>query len=146
MNTDTGSAIRMGTEEGFKTTAREVKLVTPDDFLKIKETLTRIGIGTFKNDKRYLYQTCHILQKRGLYYIVHFKELLLLDGKLVDLSEFDLRRRNTIICFLEEWGLIKQVQPAITEDEKANPSSIKVIPFSEKVNWELMPKYNIGGK
>jgi hypothetical protein len=136
----------MSTEEWFKTTAREVKLVTPDDFLKIKETLTRIGIGTFKNDKRFLYQTCHILQKRGLYYIVHFKELLLLDGKLVDLSEFDLRRRNTIICFLEEWGLIAPIEPAIKESEKANPSSIKVIPFSEKVNWELMPKYNIGGK
>lgn len=138
--------IRMTVDEWYEG-AVEVKLLTDDDFLKIKETLTRIGISTTKGDVNKLYQTCHILQKRGLYYIVHFKELLLLDGKEVNLSEFDLMRRNTIVGLLEEWGLLT-VAPDSKEfiKNKAKGSSIKIIPFKEKSHWELIPKYTIGKK
>lgn len=136
------SKIKMTAEEWFDMSV-EVTLPTSDDFLKIKETLTRIGIGTTKAQGNKLYQTCHILQKRGKYYIVHFKELLLLDGKSVDMSEPDIKRRNLIISFLSEWGLLEVVDNARIE-EKAKPSSVKIIPFSEKRNWELVPKYTIG--
>jgi hypothetical protein len=138
--------VRLSTEEWYNDMAVEVQLPTHDDFLKIKETLTRIGIGTHKEGRNKLYQTCHILQKRGCYFIVHFKELLLLDGKEVDISDFDIKRRNTIISFLEEWGLVKDVRPAITAENKAKSSAIKVIPFADKMNWDLIPKYTIGSK
>jgi hypothetical protein len=137
--------IKMTVDEWYNTYAVEVTLPTSDDFLKIKETLTRIGIGTHKEGQNCLYQTCHILQKRGKYYIVHFKELLLLDGKEVDITDFDLKRRNTITGFLAEWKLLNVVSPDDIED-KASTSSIKIIPFAEKRNWELVPKYTIGAK
>ena len=134
---------KMTVEEWYKSYATEVTLPTSDDFLKIKETLTRIGIGTHKEGTNRLFQTCHILQKRGKYYIVHFKELLLLDGKEVDITDFDIKRRNTIIGFLSEWKLLNVVNPDDIED-KASNSSIKIIPFTEKRSWELVPKYTIG--
>jgi hypothetical protein len=138
--------ISMTAEEWYDMSV-EVTLPTSDDFLKIKETLTRIGIGTKKDGTNRLYQTCHILQKRGKYYIVHFKELLLLDGKEVNLTDFDIKRRNTIIGFLSEWGLLEVVDSEFeTVAEKANPSSVRIIPFSEKNNWDLVPKYTIGNK
>lgn len=139
--------IRMTVEEWHDDMAIEVALPTSDDFLKIKETLTRIGISTHKDNTNKLYQTCHILQKRGKYYIVHFKELLLLDGKEVNLSNFDVKRRNTIVGFLEEWGLLKIVDASFElHAEKSKASTIKIIPFSEKSKWELIPKYTIGTK
>jgi len=133
-------------DEWYANMSKEIQLPTNDDFLKIKETLTRIGIGTNKEGRNKLYQTCHILQKRGKYYIVHFKELLLLDGKEVDITDSDFKRRNAIIGFLEEWGLVEQVKPPIADEDKAKSSSIKIIPFSEKGNWDLVPKYTIGSK
>lgn len=136
--------IRMSVEEWFGI-AVEVTLPTNDDFLKIKETLTRMGIGTSKEGQNKLHQTCHILQKRGKYYIVHFKELLLLDGKQVNLDASDLKRRNTIIKFLKEWSLLCVVDDSKIAD-LAKPASVKIIPFSEKKNWLLLPKYSIGNK
>lgn len=121
----------------------EVKLKAPDDFLKIRETLTRIGVAP-KGEKR-LYQSCHILHKQGRYYIVHFKELLALDGKQTNFSDEDRKRRNTIAGLLSEWGLVVLVKPEQI-DEKAPISFIKVIPFKEKDEWELNTKYNIGSK
>lgn len=118
----------------------EVTLSQPDDFLKVRETLTRIGVASRKDNK--LYQSCHILHKQGRYFIVHFKELFLLDGKKANLEENDLERRNTIATLLSDWGLI-DIQ--ITEDLKCAPlRQIKILPFKEKDNWELCPKYNIG--
>lgn len=122
----------------------EIVLPSPDSFLKIKETLTRIGVSS-KKDK-ILYQSCHILHKQGKYYIVHFKELFMLDGKADELSEEDKARRNTIINLLEEWSLVKTVNSAQVEDPVAPLSQIKVLPFKEKDEWSLIPKYNIGGK
>ena len=119
----------------------EVTLNEPDDFLKIRETLTRIGVASRKDNK--LYQSCHILHKQGRYFIVHFKELFLLDGKPSNLVENDLERRNTIATLLGDWGLIN-----ILKSAQAKPLAplrqIKVIPFKEKSQWELCPKYNIG--
>ena len=120
----------------------EVTLNEPDDFLKVRETLTRIGVASRKEKK--LYQSCHILHKQGRYFIVHFKELFMLDGKKANLEVSDLQRRNTIATLMSDWGLV----------EIGNKSSldcaplrlIKILPFKEKDEWELCPKYNIGNK
>ena len=121
----------------------EVALDQPDDFLKIKETLTRIGVASKKDNK--LFQSCHILHKQGKYYIVHFKELFALDGKPTDFSENDVCRRNTITNLLQEWGLLKIVF-GDTESFVAPMNQINIISYSEKDDWELIPKYNIGKK
>jgi hypothetical protein len=121
-----------------------VELTKPDNFLIIKETLTRIGIAS-KLEKK-LTQTCHILHKRGKYAIVHFKELFLLDGKTADLTEEDIARRNTIVNLLEDWDLLKQEKPEMTEKNVASISNIKIIPSKEKSNWTLVSKYTIGNK
>lgn len=123
----------------------EVTLQEQDDFLKVRETLTRIGVAS-KKDKT-LFQSCHILHKRGQYYIVHFKELFALDGKPTDITENDLSRRNAIANLLEDWGLIKIVNK--TQTETPPPiflSQIKIISHKEKNDWQLVPKYNIGAK
>ena len=122
----------------------EVRLRDPDDFLKVRETLTRIGVAS-KKDKT-LYQSCHILHKQGRYYIVHFKELFALDGKPSNLSESDIARRNTITNLLKEWDLIEVVIEAQTQNPVSPISQIKVLPFKEKDEWELVAKYNIGKK
>ena len=119
----------------------EVTLNEPDDFLKIRETLTRIGVASRKDQK--LYQSCHILHKQGRYFIVHFKELFLLDGKPSNLIENDIQRRNTIATLLSDWGLVTMLKPDQAQDT-APLRQIKVIPFKEKSQWELCPKYNIG--
>ena len=119
----------------------EVGLNEPDDFLKVRETLSRIGVASRKERK--LYQSCHILHKQGKYYIVHFKELFALDGKETNLSENDIARRNTIAKLLTDWGLIKIISELT---ECAPLSQIKVISFSEKNEWNLETKYNIGKK
>ena len=119
----------------------EVSLNEPDDFLKIRETLTRIGVASRKDQK--LYQSCHILHKQGRYFIVHFKELFLLDGKPSNLVQNDIERRNTIATLLADWGLVSIVTPANAQP-LAPLRQIKVIPFKEKNQWELCPKYNIG--
>ena len=121
----------------------EITLSEPDDFLKVRETLTRIGVASRKDKK--LFQSCHILHKQGRYFIVHFKELFALDGKHSNLSENDLQRRNTIAQLLADWGLISIVNPDIAEN-KAPLSQIKVISFKDKGNWTLETKYNIGKK
>ena len=119
----------------------EVTLREPDDFLKVRETLTRIGVASRKEKK--LFQSCHILHKQGKYYIVHFKELFALDGKPTNISENDLERRNTIANLLHEWELVKLVVP-----EKAQPTvpirQLKILPFGEKDEWDLQAKYSIG--
>ena len=119
----------------------EISLNEPDDFLKIRETLTRIGVASRKDNK--LYQSCHILHKQGRYFIVHFKELFLLDGKPSNLLENDIQRRNTIATLLADWGLVSLINPNQAQD-CAPLRQIKVIPFKEKTQWELCPKYNIG--
>lgn len=121
----------------------EIKLVEPDDFLKIRETLTRIGVASRKD--KILYQSCHILHKQGRYFICHFKELFALDGKQADLTENDLQRRNTVSKLLSDWGLIAVLQPKLFEDV-APLSQIKVLSFKEKDDWTLQTKYNIGKK
>ncbi len=124
-------------------TMLEVSLNEPDDFLKVRETLTRIGVASRKEKK--LFQSCHILHKQGRYFIVHFKELFLLDGKKSNLEESDVARRNTITTLMSDWGLV-----TIQDESKARPLSplrqIKIIPFKDKQEWELCPKYNIGRK
>ena len=119
----------------------EVTLNEPDDFLKIRETLTRIGVASRKDNK--LYQSCHILHKQGRYFIVHFKELFLLDGKKSNLEENDVARRNTIANLMSDWGLL-----SIDNKDNAQPVAplrqIKIISFKDKDQWELCPKYNIG--
>lgn len=120
----------------------EVTLNEPDDFLKIKETLTRMGIASRKERK--LFQSCHILHKQGRYFIVHFKELFLLDGKKANFEENDIERRNTIATLLSDWGLVQLV--AGSQLQCAPLKQIKVIPYREKSQWELCPKYNIGKK
>jgi len=121
----------------------EVLLQEPDDFLKVRETLTRIGVASRKDKK--LYQSCHILHKQGRYFIVHFKELFLLDGKKSNLEENDMARRNTITTLLSDWGLV-QFAKKIETMELAPLRQIKIIPHKEKDQWELCPKYNIGNK
>jgi hypothetical protein len=122
----------------------EVTLNHKDDFLKVKETLTRIGVASRKDNT--LYQSCHILHKQGKYYITHFKELFALDGKDTDFSENDISRRNTIANLLSEWGLIGLVESAKSADPIAPISQIKVIAFKDKDKWNLQSKYNIGHK
>lgn len=119
----------------------EVSLPDDDAFLKIKETLTRIGIGS-KHEKK-LYQSCHILHKQGHYYITHFKEMFLLDGKASTLSEDDLARRNRIAQLLQEWGLLT-IEDTEKVPKEVQVPFIKIIPFKEKSNWELISKYTIG--
>ena len=121
----------------------EVELEQPDDLLKVKETLTRMGVASRKERK--LFQSCHILHKQGKYYIVHFKELFALDGKPTDFSENDEARRNAITNLLQEWGLVSIVSND-TDDNVAPLNQIKILPYSEKEDWELIPKYNIGKK
>ena len=121
----------------------EVNLKNPDDFQKVRETLSRIGVASRK--EKILYQSCHILHKQGRYFIVHFKELFALDGKDADFSDNDLQRRNTVAHLLSDWGLITILNPEIHED-KAPLNQIKVIAFKEKTEWELVQKYNIGRK
>ena len=122
----------------------EVKLVNEDDFLKVRETLTRIGVASKKDQK--LYQSCHILHKQGKYYIVHFKELFALDGKPTNISDDDLSRRNTIANLMAEWGLVTLVDSNKSAAPVAPLSQIKVLAFKEKDEWELVAKYNIGRK
>jgi hypothetical protein len=122
----------------------EVSLKNPEDFLKIKETLSRIGLASKKENT--LYQSCHILHKQGKYYIVHFKELFLLDGKDSTLAEGDIARRNRIVTLLEEWELLDIVDPDKIEDLQSPLNQIKIIPFKEKSNWNLVTKYTIGNK
>ena len=121
----------------------EVNLKEPDDFLKVRETLTRIGVASRKDKK--LFQSCHILHKQGRYFIVHFKELFALDGKEANLTENDIERRNTIAQLLGDWGLIAIINTTVAE-KKAPLSQIKVLSFKEKSEWDLQAKYNIGKK
>lgn len=121
----------------------EIILKEPDDFLKVRETLTRIGVASRKD--KTLFQSCHILHKQGRYFIVHFKELFALDGKVADLAENDIQRRNTIAKLLVDWGLITIIDAKDFEDT-APLSQIKVISFKEKYDWTLETKYNIGKK
>lgn len=122
----------------------EIKLSHDDDFLKVRETLTRIGVAS-KKDKT-LYQSCHILHKQGKFYIVSFKEMFALDGKPTDFTEEDKGRRNTIALLLEEWGLIKIVDAAAAKTPQAQLSQVKILPFKEKDQWLLQSKYQIGKK
>ncbi len=119
----------------------EVTLNEPDDFLKVRETLTRIGVASRKDRK--LYQSCHILHKQGRYFIVHFKELFVLDGKPSTITENDIQRRNTIAVLLSDWGLIT-INNSEQSKDRAPLRQIKVISFKERDDWELCPKYNIG--
>lgn len=119
----------------------EVTLQKPDDFLKVRETLTRIGVSS-RTEKK-LWQSCHILHKKGKYYIVHFKEMFALDDLPTSINTEDIGRRNTIACLLEEWGLVKIVDKAKIVD-KVPLNKIKILPFKEKNEWELCPKYHIG--
>ena len=121
----------------------EVTIKQPDDFLKVRETLTRIGVASRKD--KTLFQSCHILHKQGKYYITHFKELFALDGKKANLSDNDIERRNTIAQLLSDWGLVVILNTAIAE-KKAPLSQIKVLAFKEKGEWDLQAKYNIGKK
>jgi hypothetical protein len=122
----------------------EVTLKNEDDFLKIRETLTRIGVSSRKN--KTIYQSCHILHKQGRYYIVHFKELFALDGKPSNFGEEDIARRNTIANLLAEWGLVGLVDTNKSSEPVAPLSQIKVLPYKEKGEWELVAKYNLGKK
>ena len=122
----------------------EVLISEEEDFLKIKETLTRIGVASRKEKK--IFQSCHILHKQGKYYIVHFKELFALDGKPTNFSEEDIGRRNTIAHLLEEWGLIDIVNHDSCKEPKTPLSQIKILSYKEKDDWGLVAKYNIGRK
>jgi hypothetical protein len=121
-----------------------VTLKEQDDFLKVRETLTRIGVSSRK--EKMLYQSCHILHKKGQYYIVHFKELFALDGKDSSITDNDIERRNAIAKLLEEWGLVKIVNPQVMGEMIAPLHQIKIISFREKDDWQLVSKYNIGKK
>ena len=120
----------------------EITLKNEDDFLKVRETLTRIGVSSRTDNK--LYQSCHILHKRGKYYIVHFKELFALDGLPTDISETDIGRRNTITSLLEEWGLLSIVNAEQVKEPKVSLAQIKIISYNDKKDWDLVPKYHIG--
>lgn len=119
----------------------EIDLLDKDNFLKIKETLTRMGVSS--NKENILYQSCHILHKRGRYYIVHFKELFALDGKLHSISEEDVDRRNNIALLLQDWGLCKILNESIAK-QSLKTNNVKIIPFKEKNNWKLESKYSMG--
>lgn len=121
----------------------EVLLKQPDDFLKVRETLTRIGVASRTENK--LYQSCHILHKQGRYFIVHFKELFMLDGKTGSFSENDRQRRNRIATLLSEWNLVTLVTE-ISDEDLAPLSQIKILPYREKADWQLIAKYSIGNK
>ena len=121
----------------------EVALAEPDDFLKVRETLSRIGVASSKD--KVLYQSCHILHKQGRYFIVHFKELFALDGKQADLTDNDIERRNTIAHLLSDWDLVKIISPELHEN-RAPLSQIKILSFKDKGDWSLQSKYNIGKK
>jgi hypothetical protein len=121
----------------------EIILKSPDDFLKCRETLTRIGVASRTEQK--LYQSCHILHKQGKYYIVHFKELFLLDGKHSDFSENDAQRRNRITKLLCDWNLVEIVDETLIEN-MCSMSQVKILPHKQKDDWELIPKYSIGSK
>lgn len=121
----------------------EVTLKRPDDFLKVKETLERIGVTSKTSNT--LYQSCHILHKRGKYYIPHFKELFLLDGKQADISDIDYGRRNTICALLQEWGLVTIVDPSKIEN-RVPVNTIKILPYHQKNAWTLVQKYTVGNK
>lgn len=121
----------------------EITLAEPDDFLKVRETLTRIGVASRKEQK--LFQSCHILHKQGRYYIVHFKELFMLDGKKSNLEDSDIARRNTIATLLSDWGLVEIQNKEVCVD-CAPLRQIKIIGYKDKDEWELCPKYNIGNK
>jgi hypothetical protein len=125
-------------------TLLEIKLGEEDDFLKVRETLTRIGVASRKD--KTLYQSCHILHKQGKFYIVHFKEMFALDGKPFTFSEEDKGRRNTIAKLLEDWGLIKIVDENQAANPRATLNQIKILPHKEKDQWTLVAKYNIGKK
>jgi len=131
-------------EDIFKGVGVEIELPSDDSFLKVKETLTRIGISSRK-EKR-LYQSCHILHKKGRYSILHFKELFILDGKTNTFTDEDLSRRNTIVNLLEEWDLIRIIDKEKTKDPVAPLNHIKIISYKEKGDWDLTVKYNIGRK
>ena len=120
----------------------EVTIAKQDDFLKIRETLTRIGVSSQKN--KTIYQSCHILHKKGKYYITHFKELFALDGKPSNFGDDDKARRNTIANLLAEWGLVTLVDTAKSSEPVAPLSQIKILPYKEKKEWNLEPKYNLG--
>ena len=122
----------------------EIELAEKNDFLKVRETLTRIGIAA--KNQNVLYQSCHILHKQGKYYIVHFKELFALDGKPSNISDSDIARRNTIANLIAEWGLVKLVDADRTQEPVAPLSQIKILPHKDKHDWELVAKYNIGKK
>lgn len=122
----------------------EVRIKDDDDFLKIRETLTRIGVASRKD--KTIYQSCHILHKQGRYYIVHFKELFALDGKPSNFGDEDRGRRNTIANLIAEWGLVELVEPIKSSEPIAPLSQIKVLPHREKQEWNLVAKYNIGKK
>ena len=121
----------------------EITLAEPDDFLKVRETLTRIGVASRRENK--LFQSCHILHKQGRYYIVHFKELFMLDGKKANLEQTDVERRNTIATLLSDWGLVEIQNNEVAQD-CAPLRQITIIGYKEKDQWELCPKYNIGNK
>ena len=134
----------MENEDIFSGHGVEIKLKNKEDFLKVKETLTRIGVSSKKEKK--LYQSCHILHKQGHYYLVHFKEMFMLDGKQTDFTEEDKGRRNTIANLLTEWGLIELVDSAKSQDPLTPMNKIKIISYSEKSEWKLVAKYSLGKK
>jgi len=132
------------TNDIFNGKGVEIRIGEEDDFLKIRETLTRIGVASRKD--KTLYQSCHILHKQGRYAIVHFKELFELDGKPSNFSDEDKGRRNTITKLLEDWGLIKIVDPERVKNPVTQLNQIKILPFKEKNEWQLISKYSIGRK
>jgi len=129
-------------EDIFEGLGVEVRLKSKDDFLKVRETLTRMGVSSKKEKK--LYQSCHILHKRGRYAIMHFKELLDLDGLETDISETDIGRRNIIVKLLVDWGLVDAVDPEEYKEPQLSLAQLKIIPHKEKGEWQLVPKYHIG--
>lgn len=130
------------TEDIFEGLGVEVKLKNEEDFLKIKETLTRLGVSSKKENK--LYQSCHILHKRGRYAIMHFKEMFILDGLESDISDDDIARRNTIVKLLVEWGLLSALDSKKYAEPQLSLARLKIISHKDKTNWELIPKYHIG--
>lgn len=122
----------------------EIQLCESDNFLKVRETLTRIGVSSKK--EKILYQSCHILHKKGKFYIVHFKEMFALDGKPSTISENDIQRRNSIAKLLEDWGLITVINPQLLANNIAPINQIKIISFKEKDDWDLVSKYSMGKK
>ena len=134
----------MENEDIFMDLGVEIELKSEDDFLKIRETLTRMGVASRKNKK--LYQSCHILHKRGQYAIMHFKEMFVLDGLESNLDEEDVGRRNTIVKLLFEWGLVDVPDPEEFEEPQLSVSKIKIISYKDKDDWELIPKYHIGNR